>query len=115
MTTPRVMFAVLKVVDGMFLVGGIHPDHSDNVTANEVCTIVDTDTVNCEVVGTKFGLGLSGQKHLSSFSYQNNESLLMTVKLVLTCQLEKMRWPVIYFSSFESTDDAVVQCGTKIG
>ena len=61
MTAPRIHFAMLKVVDGMFLLGGIHAEHADTVTANEVCTIVDTDTVNCESVGTKFGLGLRSE------------------------------------------------------
>ena len=50
----------MQVVDGMYLLGGLHPYSMHKVTANEVCTIVDTDTVKCEVVGDKSELGLIG-------------------------------------------------------
>ena len=66
MTTSRRYFGLLEVVNGMYLLGGVHPESSDKVTANEVCTIVDTDTVECEVVGDESELGLIGhlgQKH----------------------------------------------------
>ena len=59
-TTLRSDFGMLQVVDGMYLLGGLHPNSLHKVTANEVCTIVDTDTVKCEVVGDKAELGLIG-------------------------------------------------------
>ena len=59
-TTLRVQFGLMQVVDGMYLLGGLHPHSLHKVTANEVCTIVDTDTVKCEVVGDKSELGLIG-------------------------------------------------------
>ena len=66
MTTSRLFFGLLELVDGVYLLGGATPRSFSGVTANEVCTIVDTDTVECEVVGDKSKLrliGHLGRKH----------------------------------------------------
>ena len=65
----RYNFGMLEVVDGMYLLGGLSPISLHEETANEVCTIVDTDRVGCEIVGGKSELGLIGhlgQKHLNT-------------------------------------------------
>ena len=67
----RYNFGMLEVVDGMFLLGGLSPISLHEETANEVCTIIDTDRVECEIVGGKSELGLIGylgQKHNLNFS-----------------------------------------------
>ena len=63
MTTSRAFFDLLEVVDGMYLLGGTHPETLDTIIANEVCTVVHTDKVECEIVGGKTELGLLGQTH----------------------------------------------------
>ena len=65
----RYNFGMLEVIDGMYLVGGLSPMSLHEETANEVCTIVDTDRVECEIVGDKSELGLIGhlgQKHFNT-------------------------------------------------
>ena len=82
MTTSRRDFSLLEVVDGMYLLGGVTPKLPDTVTANEVCTIVDTDTVECEVVGDKSELrliGHLGQKHFYTVAWFCVEYICMIV------------------------------------
>ena len=58
--TVRFNFGLIEVVDGIYLLGGLHPQSLHEVTANEVCRIIDTDRVECEIVGDKSELGLIG-------------------------------------------------------
>ena len=82
MTTSRRDFSLLEVVDGMYLLGGVTPKLPNRVTANEICTIVDTDTVECEVVGDKSELrliGHLGQKHFCTVAWFCVEYICMIV------------------------------------
>ena len=105
----------MEVVDGMFLIGGVNPESFKEVTANEICSIVDTDTVECQVVGDKSEFKLIGHLGLKNFYTVIScfKHILLTFCANFSSQTwvsDKMDWPLIYFSTFNSISEAVAEC-----